>query len=253
VISQSGTNLRTVRLDQMIRRRQPRIKGVLPVRIWGIDHSGKTFSEHTCTATISVAGASLLGVHASLSKGDIIDLQYRNRQARFRVVWIVPARTAQERHIGLECVNPEKGFWPASPPSEDPDALHKQHDSRDGRRLQTRFPVSGTAYVSRVGVGKMTPATVGDISLNGCYLQTSRPDYVGRRVKVWIRIGHSELEALGVVRNHDPRIAMGIEFTFMSNADRQTLDRLIAGLRELDTEKPTQQQKPVQQGRLSPF
>jgi len=233
------------RLDQMIRRRQPRIKGILPVRIWGIDRSGKPFCEHSCTATISVAGASLLGVHASLSKGDIIGLQYRNRQVRFRVVWIVPARTALERHIGLECLEPEKAFWPATLPSKDPDALHKQHDSRDGRSLQRRFPVSGTAYVSRVGVGKTAPTAVGDISLNGCYLETSRPEYVGRKVKLLIRIGHSELEALGVVRNYYPRVAMGIEFTFMSNADRHTLDRLIAGLRELDTEKQGQQQKPV--------
>jgi hypothetical protein len=71
---------------------------------------------------------------------------------------------------------------------------------------------------------------VGDISLNGCYLETSRPNYTGDRVKLWIRIGYSELEALGVVRGHYPRIAMGIEFTFLSNADRRTLERLIAGL-----------------------
>jgi hypothetical protein len=225
----------------MIRRRQPRIKGILPVRIWGIDHRGEPFSEHSCTATISVAGASLLGVHASLTRGDIIGLQYRNRQARFRVVWIVPARTALERHIGLECLEPEKAFWPVTLPRED----------REGRRSQMRFPVSGTAYISRVGVGKRVPAKVGDISLNGCYLETSRPEYVGHRVRLWIRIGHSEMEALGVVRGHYPRIAMGVEFTFMSNADRRTLEHLIAGLTELDTEKQGKQQNPAH-GKLSP-
>jgi hypothetical protein len=196
-------------------------------------------------------GASLLGVHVSLLEGDIIGLQYRKRQARFRVAWIVPARAAPERHIGLECLKPEKDFWPTTLPSEDPGAL-TPYDSRDGRRSQTRFPVSGTAYVSRVGAGERAQAKVGDISLSGCYLETSNPNHVGHRVELWIRIGHSELEALGVVRVRYPRIAMGIEFTFMSNADRRTLERLIANLKESDTEKQGKQQAPAP-GRLPPF
>ena len=215
----------------MIRRRQPRIKGILPVRIWGLDHKGEPFSEYSCTATLSVMGASLRGVHASLLEGDTIGLQYRNRQARFRVAWIVPASTAPDRHIGLECLEPEKDFWPVTLPSGDPGAL-KLHDLPDGRRSQTRFPVSGTAYVSRVGASERGQAKVGDISLSGCYLETSNPNYVGHKVELWIRIGHSELKALGVVRVRYPRIAMGIEFTFMSKSDRRTLEGLIANLRE---------------------
>jgi hypothetical protein len=240
----------------MIRRRQPRIKGILPVRIWGLDHGGQPFSEYGCTATISVMGASLLGVRTSLLEGDTIGLQYRNRQARFRVAWIVPARivparTAPERHIGLECLMPEKDFWPVTLPSGDPGAL-KLHDSPDRRRSQTRFPVSGTAYVSRVGADERGQAKVGDISLSGCYLETSNPNYVGQRVELRIRIGHSELKALGVIRARYPRIAMGIEFTFMSKSDRRTLEGLIANLREFETEKQVKQQKPVQHGKLFP-
>lgn len=225
----------------MIRRRQPRIKGILPVRICGIDGRGEFFSEHSCTATIGAGGASLLGVVAPLSKGDVISLQYRNRQARFRVVWIVPARAAPERHIGLECLEPDKDFWPVALASEGPSARNL-HDFGDGRRSPRRFPVSGTAYVSKVGAGEKAPAKVGDISLNGCYLETSRPEGVGRKLELFIRIGQSELEALGVVRVRSPRIGMGIEFTFMSNGHRRTLQRLIANLGESDTEKQEQEQ-----------
>ncbi len=39
-----------------MRRRQPRINGILPVRIWGIDRRGEPFSEHSCTATINLLG-----------------------------------------------------------------------------------------------------------------------------------------------------------------------------------------------------
>jgi len=236
----------------MILRRQPRIKGILPVRICGIDLRGRSFSEHSCTATISFGGVSLLGVRVPLSKGDIIDLQYRTRQAPFRVVWTVPARAAPERHIGLECLKPEKDFWPVTLPSQvdDPTALDQLYYSRDGSRSDRRFTVSGTAYVSKVGTDEKAPAKVGDISLSGCYLETGRPHFVGHRLELWIRIGQCELQALGVVRVRHPRTAMGIEFTFMSNAHRRTLEHLIANLRETET---VEQVKPVQRARLAPY
>jgi hypothetical protein len=56
-------------------------------------------------------------------------------------------------------------------------------------------------------------------------------------LELWIRIGRSELKALGVVRVRYPQIAMGIEFTFMSKSDRRTLNGLIANLREFETEQ----------------
>ncbi len=239
-----------VYIRKMIRR-HPRIKGILPVRIWGTDRRGNSFTEHSCTASLGAAGASLLGVRAGLSKGDVIGLQYRNRQARFRVVWIVPARAAGERHIGLECLEPDQDFWPVTLPLEDSGT--QVFERADGRRSERRYPVSGTAYVSRVGASEKEQAKVGDISLTGCYLETSRPDYVGRRLELWIRIAHNELQALGVVRVRVPRIGMGIEFTFMSNAHRRALERLIANLGKIDTEKPEQQQKPVQHGGLTAY
>jgi hypothetical protein len=97
----------------MERRAQPRIQGILPVRIWGIDREGNPFSEHVCTVDISGKGTRLAGVRASLSVGDTVGIQFRNRQARFRIKWIAatggkPTMT----HIGVECLQPEKELWP---------------------------------------------------------------------------------------------------------------------------------------------
>jgi len=240
----------------MLPRRQPRIKGILPVRICGIDLRGLAFSERSCTATISFAGASLLGVRVPLSRGAIIDLQYRTRQAPFRVVWTVPASGGLERHIGLECLKPEKDFWPVTLPSQvhDPAAVDQLYYSRNGRRSDRRFAVAvGTAYVSRVGTDGKAPTRVGNISLSGCYLETNRPDFTGHRLELWIRVGQFELQALGVVRVRYPRTAMGIEFTFLSNAHMRTLERLIASLRESETlEQGATHQRPMQRARLTP-
>jgi hypothetical protein len=105
----------------MGRRRQPRVKGILPVRIWGSDHEGKPFAEHVCTTNISNKGVSLTGVRAALSPGNTVGVQYRNRQARFRVAWVAPASEAAGKNVGLECLQPEKELWPVAPPTEGED------------------------------------------------------------------------------------------------------------------------------------
>lgn len=234
-----GADLRYTRTD-MGRRLQPRVKGILPVRIWGADHEGKAFAEHVCTIDISNKGVSLACVRAALSPGDTVGVQYHNRQARFRVAWVVPANAGQGNRVGLECLQPEKELWPVATPPEGPDpfvqsAHHREERrSQEGRRAHTRFPVSGKAYVMKRG-GDGQWAKLGDISLTGCYLQTSDPLEVGRSISLAITIAHNQFKATAVVRSCYPGIAMGLEFTFLSNTDRRTLQGLIAHLEEYDT------------------
>lgn len=225
----------------MGRRLQPRVKGILPVRIWGSDHEGKPFAEHVCTIDISNKGASLAGVRTHLAPGDTVGVQYHNRQARFWVIWVVPASSGSRSHVGLECLQPEKELWPVATPTEGPDYYGQsegcpgdERSAREGRRAHTRFPVSGKAYVKKKGSGEGQWAKLGDISLTGCYLQTSQPLEVGHSASLSIKIAHNEFCATATVRSCYPGTAMGMEFTFLSNTDRRTLQRLIAHLREFD-------------------
>lgn len=228
----------------MGRRRQPRLTGILPVRIWGTDCEGKPFIEHVCTIDISNKGACLAAVRARLSRGDMLGLQYRNRQARFRVIWVSPASTPGDNHVGLECLQPEKELWPVTAPTDGCDNYvpaearlpehHKAHSLHENRRSHTRYPVVGKAYVSKIHGGEGFWTIMGDISVSGCYLQRGDPLPVGRNIWLSIKIADAEFQAAGIVRSRHPRMAKGVEFTFMSNADRRTLNRLIAELRELD-------------------
>jgi len=234
------TDLQYTKTD-MGRRLQPRVKGILPVRIWGTDHEGKPFAEHVCTIDISNKGASLAAVRTRLSPGDTVGLQYHNRQARFRVVWVVPTSSRSGTHVGLECLQPEKELWPVATPTEGADSyvsskarLREGCSSQEGRRADTRFPVSGKVYVKKKGSGDGQWAMLGDISLTGCYLQTSHPLDVGRSTTLSIKVAHNEFEATAIVRTYYPGTAMGMEFTFLSNTDRRTLQQLIAHLREFD-------------------
>ena len=62
---------------------------------------------------ISAKGTRLAGVRARLSVGDSIGIQYRNRQAQFRIKWIaVAGRPPCATHIGVECLQPDKELWP---------------------------------------------------------------------------------------------------------------------------------------------
>ena len=225
----------------MGRRLQPRVKGVLPVRIWGADHEGKPFAERVCTIDISNKGASLAAVRTRLSPGDTVGLQYHSRQARFRVVWVVPTSSGSGTHVGLECLEPEKELWPLATPTEGADPyvpskarLREEYSLQEGRRAHTRYPISGKVYVKKRGSADGQWAQLGDISLNGCYLQTSQPLDVGRSTTLSIKVAHNEFKATAIVRTCYPGTAMGMEFTFLSNTDRRTLQRLIADLTEFD-------------------
>mgnify|MGYP005814782253 CR=1 FL=1 len=211
-------------------RVQPRVKGILPVRVWGTDQEGKPFAEHVCTIDISNKGASLAAVRSRLAPGSTVGLQHRNRQARFRVVWVVPTSTGLGNHVGLECLQPDKELWPVALPEKVSDSYDP---SQDGRRTHMRFPVSGKVYVKKKGGGDGQWVQLGDISPTGCYLQTSRPLDVGRSATLSIKIAHIELQATAIVRTCFPGTGMGMEFTFLSNSDRRTLQRLIADLREV--------------------
>jgi len=210
------------------------------VRIWGADQEGKPFAEHVCTIDISNKGVSVAGVRAALSPGDTVGVQYHNRQARFRVAWVTPASKGPGKQVGLECLQPEKELWPVTTPAEGPDTFvqsarrREEPSPQEGRRAHTRFPVSGKAYVKKRGGVDGQWAKLGDISLTGCYLQTSDPLDVGRSTSLSIKIAHNEFKATAIVRSCYPGVAMGMEFTFLSNTDRRTLQRLIAHLGEFD-------------------
>jgi len=99
-------------MSQLERRYQQRRKGILPVRISGTDREGKAFSEHVCTIDISDRGTRLAGVRACLAVGDTVNVRFRNRQACFRVKWIMSGSTPTNTHVGVEALEPEKELWP---------------------------------------------------------------------------------------------------------------------------------------------
>ena len=71
----------------MDRRREPRLRVEFPVRIRGVDRMARPFAEVVRVKNVSLSGAVLLGVHAKMCAGELLDVQHGSQRAQFRIAW----------------------------------------------------------------------------------------------------------------------------------------------------------------------
>ena len=93
------------------RRRQGRIKAVLPVQVDGRDISGSAFQEVAHTLDITPTGVRLGAIHHQLKVSDELKIQYRRRKMGFRVVWTRLLDGTREYQVGLQAVEQEENGW----------------------------------------------------------------------------------------------------------------------------------------------
>ena len=93
------------------KRRQKRMKMVLPVRVWARDAANKPVLELAHTLDITPNGARLGAVRHQLKAGDKLMLQYHQRKIQFRVVWVAPVQGKAEFQVGLQTVGGSGETW----------------------------------------------------------------------------------------------------------------------------------------------
>lgn len=218
----------------MISRTNQRVKAVLPVRVHcagPLSHS----PDLAHTVDISYSGARLGGFRRELQRGEVVEVQYRIKRARFRVVWARLTPGSQEWQLGLECLDRQKEIWGLAfaGGKKECQPLAQAGESSRNRRAHPRYPVRGGADVRRIGgeVGQWTSVNL--ISMGGCFCMTTQPLPVLTRVRVFLRFEGTEFEAFGVVRSILPYRGMGIEFTgFVGSAESQRLKWFIQNLQD---------------------
>ena len=89
----------------MDRRKEPRLRVEFPVRIWGVDRMARPFAEVVRVKNVSLSGAMLLGVHAKIRVGDLLDVQHGSQRAQFLVAW------AESGEAGIEALPYEPCIW----------------------------------------------------------------------------------------------------------------------------------------------
>jgi hypothetical protein len=84
------------------KRREKRLKVVLPVRVNWRDKANNAVNELAHTLDITPSGARLGAIRQELKVGDKVTVQYRQRKLQFRVVWVMPLSGTSEYQVGLE-------------------------------------------------------------------------------------------------------------------------------------------------------
>jgi len=96
---------------QTDKRRGNRTKAVLPVRVKGIDASGKPFDELAHTLDVTPTGVKLGSIRRPLSVLEEIAVFYHQRKMQFRVVWTKKIEGTSEFHVGLQAVTDDRETW----------------------------------------------------------------------------------------------------------------------------------------------
>lgn len=89
----------------MDRRKEPRFKVEFPVRIWGVDRMAQPFAEVVRVKDISLSGAVLLGIHAKIRAGELVDVQHGAQRAQFLIAW------ASSGEAGIQALPFEPCIW----------------------------------------------------------------------------------------------------------------------------------------------
>jgi hypothetical protein len=96
------------------------------------------------------------------------------------------------------------------------------------KRRSVRHSFIDTAYFVEPRSEARAQARTSDLSLNGCYLETSNPLPAGTQVEVRLDLGGRAFKALGTVIHSQAHMGMGIEFTAMEPPDRGVLEDWVA-------------------------
>jgi hypothetical protein len=208
-------------------RRELRKKVALSVRIFGIDSTGRIFSESVSTVDVSFQGAMLNGVNRPIEPGEVIGITYGKNKARFRVQWVGQPGTAQQGRIGVQNLAPSNCLWGLPLPERGVEEPGRAFSSLP--RLKPRMKCSASAELRPTGQAPMW-SNVGDISEGGCFVEMMIPIQPGTRLKISIWLKDNKVLAEGVVANTRPGFGVGIRFTEMSPQDATSLKDFLKSL-----------------------
>jgi hypothetical protein len=95
----------------MDRRRNPRVKAQLPVRIWGVDAHDLPFMQLASIKNLSSTGAVIRGMRRQIKPGEILEVQLDDEKAQFRVIWTGRQGTQSAGELGLQKLVSEPCLW----------------------------------------------------------------------------------------------------------------------------------------------
>jgi len=229
----------------------------LEVKVWGLDRHGKPFMQHARTLDITQLGARLIGVDC-VAVGETIGIQNGDQKARFKVVWMGRENTPKAGQIGVHCLEPDKTIFGRTPQNSVPEPSFFQPAPHDSgfeapkslrpvkkdlsaiRRKHPRYPCTGGVEMRQHENGPPAWGNISDISLTGCYVETTNTLPLGSMMWFHLRTHDLEIGGRAVVKTSHHAVGMGIAFLHLTAEDQQNLEFLIgtlAGIQEMRPEE----------------
>jgi len=207
--------------------REQRKQVALTVRIFGTDANGHVFSDSVSTVNVSFEGAMLSGVHRLIEPGEMIGLTYGKNKARFRVRWVGQAGTPNQGRMGIQNVMPSSCIWDL--PLEPRSAESAEKSNYAIARRHARLKCSNSVQLN---ANSQPPVwtRAGDLSEGGCFVEMMIPVKTGTRLKISLWLKDDKVVAEGIVVHGRPAYGVGIEFTEMSQRDKERLREFLKSL-----------------------
>ena len=90
---------------------ESRARSDIAVRISGRDASGKPFAQSVVASSISSGGALLSGMEQQVRPGDLVLVEYEEKRARFRIVWVRESESERKTQAAIQRLENEQCPW----------------------------------------------------------------------------------------------------------------------------------------------
>jgi hypothetical protein len=189
----------------------------------------RPFFQNATAQNVSGTGACVYGLDHEVKVGDVIGVQYEQRKARCKVIWVTDAGGIKKMQVGVQLVADQECPWLSQLPAEMQSGTPAL--SPDNRRRFARHRISFPLEIRDERVNTPMRVNATDIGGNGCYVESIMPLPVGTALKVDFWIDEEHLSTSAVVRTRDPGVGMGLEFGSMTE---EAKGRLQAYLDRMD-------------------
>jgi hypothetical protein len=211
----------------MDKRPETRVATQILVRVWGMDAEGRPFFQNAQAGNISSEGALISGIAHPLKAGDVVGVQYGEKKARFKIVWVIDGGAVRKIEAGVQILPNQTNPWHNLATTEKA-VIAPSKNKRRFIRHKVLFPLE-IGFEDARRTHMQTNAT--DIGGRGCYVETLLPLQIGTKVTIKFWMDSEKVQTSGVVRASDGGVGMGIEFTALDN---QVQERLQKYLEKLD-------------------
>lgn len=138
-----------------------------------------------------------------------------------------------QANMGCDTGVPQEIFVPATPGTlnfiaKPVNRVEEPLPSSGDRRIKKRHTCSIGAEVYRVGSTVPYRCTLTDISIGGCYVETTDPLPSGTLVEIMVHTQTMKLRVVGRVQSVHLGFGMGVEFTLRNDDQRAQVEELIA-------------------------